>query len=231
MIKGIIFDKDGTLFGFASSWNSWALNMIELLAPNNAQHQQKLADIWKFSLEKGAFLPTSPVIAGTLEESARLGAMVLPSYHWREIYEILTKKAEMQKMVPVTPLRPLMTNLKSLGIRIGVVTNDTIGATRRHLVQENILDVFDFLAGADSGFTPKPAPDALVTFAQTFFIKTSECVMIGDSLHDLRAGKAAGMKTIGVLSGMTPATELSPFASCILPDIGTLYDVIRDNEL
>jgi phosphoglycolate phosphatase len=46
--------------------------------------------------------------------------------------------------------------------------------------------------------------------------------MVGDSLHDLRAGRAAGMTTIGVLTGVAGAEELSPSADLILPDIGHL---------
>jgi phosphoglycolate phosphatase len=46
--------------------------------------------------------------------------------------------------------------------------------------------------------------------------------MVGDSTHDLRAGRAAGMRTIGVLTGLATAQELSPLATAVLPDIGHL---------
>jgi len=47
-------------------------------------------------------------------------------------------------------------------------------------------------------------------------------VMVGDSRHDLLAGRRAGMQTIAVLSGMTPEAELVELADAILPDIGAL---------
>ena len=47
--------------------------------------------------------------------------------------------------------------------------------------------------------------------------------MVGDSTHDLIAGRAAGMQTVGVLTGMAEA-ELAPLADAVLPDIGHLPD-------
>jgi phosphoglycolate phosphatase len=50
----------------------------------------------------------------------------------------------------------------------------------------------------------------------------SACVMIGDSRHDLASGRAAGMRTVGVLTGPAEAAELQGLADAILPDIGAL---------
>jgi phosphoglycolate phosphatase len=46
--------------------------------------------------------------------------------------------------------------------------------------------------------------------------------MVGDSAHDLTAGRAAGMGTIAVLTGLAKASDLEPFADLVLPDIGYL---------
>ena len=45
-------------------------------------------------------------------------------------------------------------------------------------------------------------------------------VMVGDSTHDLVAGRRAGMQTLGVLTGMAGEEELAPLADAVLPDIG-----------
>jgi phosphoglycolate phosphatase len=49
-------------------------------------------------------------------------------------------------------------------------------------------------------------------------------VMVGDSLHDLVAGRAAGMQTVGVLTGPACRAELAPCADAVLPDIGHLTE-------
>ena len=46
--------------------------------------------------------------------------------------------------------------------------------------------------------------------------------MVGDSTHDLIAGRAAGMWTVGVLTGIAATDELAPYADAVLPDIGHL---------
>jgi phosphoglycolate phosphatase len=48
--------------------------------------------------------------------------------------------------------------------------------------------------------------------------------MVGDSLHDLHAGRAAGMRTVGVLTGPAPRAELSPEADIVLGSIAELPD-------
>jgi phosphoglycolate phosphatase len=46
--------------------------------------------------------------------------------------------------------------------------------------------------------------------------------MVGDSLHDLHAGRDAGMKRAAVLTGIAEAAELAPHADVVLPDISQL---------
>jgi phosphoglycolate phosphatase len=46
--------------------------------------------------------------------------------------------------------------------------------------------------------------------------------MVGDSRHDLQAGRAAGMRTVAVLTGIATSPDLRDLADVILPDIGHL---------
>ena len=47
-------------------------------------------------------------------------------------------------------------------------------------------------------------------------------VMVGDSTHDLIAGRRAGMRCVGVLTGLAEREVLQPYADVVLPDIGHL---------
>jgi phosphoglycolate phosphatase len=53
--------------------------------------------------------------------------------------------------------------------------------------------------------------------------------MVGDSLHDLHAGRAAGMRTVAVLTGMASHADLAPHADLVLPHIGHLPDWLDRN--
>jgi phosphoglycolate phosphatase len=46
--------------------------------------------------------------------------------------------------------------------------------------------------------------------------------MVGDSRHDLQAGRSAGMRTVAVLTGIATARDLEGLADVILPDIGAI---------
>ena len=46
--------------------------------------------------------------------------------------------------------------------------------------------------------------------------------MIGDRTHDLDSGRAAGMTTVGVLTGLATRADLAPHADVVLDDIGAL---------
>ena len=64
----------------------------------------------------------------------------------------------------------------------------------------------------------------LLAFCRAVGVVPGQAVMVGDSPHDLVAGRAAGMVTVGVLTGPNGADALKPHADCILPDIGHLPD-------
>jgi phosphoglycolate phosphatase len=120
------------------------------------------------------------------------------------------------------PLRPVLGALRGRGLRLGVATNDSEGPARAHLAQAGVADLFDFVAGFDSGWGGKPAPGQLAAFAAHTGILPTRIAMVGDSRHDLMAGRAAGMRTVAVLTGIAEAPELSPLADAVLPDIGHL---------
>jgi phosphoglycolate phosphatase len=54
----------------------------------------------------------------------------------------------------------------------------------------------------------KPSPEALLKCAREFNVETGRCVVVGDSVVDIRAGKNAGAKTVGVLTGIFSRKEL-----------------------
>lgn len=219
-IKGIIFDKDGTLFDFAATWNRWAADVIHELSDGDAGLAQAMAEAVRFDLSAGAFLPDSPVIAGTAREAAEHLASALPDPDTAAIEALLNARAASASLVSAVPLDPFLTALGARGLRLGVMTNDTEFTARAHLAAVNVTAHFDFIAGFDSGHGAKPSPDPLLAFARAMGLEPETVIMVGDSTHDLIAGRAAGMRTLGVLTGMADAADLAPFADAVLPDIG-----------
>ena len=109
---------------------------------------------------------------------------------------------------------------------LGVVTNDGEAPARAHLESVGISRFFAFIAGYDSGHGAKPAPGPLLAFSKVTGTSPDRTLMVGDSRHDLSAGRAAGMTTVGVLTGIAEAPALSDLADVILPDITHLPEWI-----
>ncbi|MCK5563518.1 HAD family hydrolase, partial [Candidatus Bathyarchaeota archaeon] len=55
---------------------------------------------------------------------------------------------------------------------------------------------------------PQPSPEILLKAAQELRIPIEECAVVTDSIVDIQAGKAAGIKTIAVLTGLFSRKEL-----------------------
>jgi len=74
---------------------------------------------------------------------------------------------------------------------------------------------------------PKPFPDAFRTAAKRLGVKIQDCAVIGDSIVDIQAGKAAGAKTIATLSGLFSREELEKEKpDFIIKNINSLPDLL-----
>jgi phosphoglycolate phosphatase len=221
MIDGVIFDKDGTLFDFRRSWGGWAQTLLGQLA-RDAEHAAQMGQAIGFDLASGTFAPDSPVIAATASDIAAALHPHLPGQTVAGVAAQINAAAASAQMVPAVPLRPLLEILRAKGLRLGLATNDTEVPARAHLAAHGLTDLFDFIAGYDSGHGAKPGPGMCLAFASQTGLDPARVAMVGDSLHDLHAGRAAGMLCIAVLTGIATRADLAPHADVVLPDIGAL---------
>lgn len=222
--QGVIFDKDGTLFDFAATWEAWARRFLDRLCEGDEAAAAALGSSIGFDYVTSRFAPDSVVIAATPGDIVAAMMPRLPGYTAQALLDVINQEAAEATQEPAVPLAPLLTGLGHAGYRLGVATNDAEMPARAHLDQAGITPFFDFIAGFDSGHGGKPAPGQLLAFAAQTGLAPHQCVMVGDSQHDLHAGRAAGMACVGVLTGLAEAAELIPHADVVLPDIGGLPD-------
>lgn len=98
--------------------------------------------------------------------------------------------------------RELLETLRSQGNSMCVVTNKPLRVSERSLELLGIREFFDVVMCPENTPKMKPAPDGLlISMFMTGFLPENT-VMVGDSASDIEAGKAAGVKTCGVLYGI-----------------------------
>jgi phosphoglycolate phosphatase len=223
-VNGILFDKDGTLFDFHATWGAWSAGFLEAEAGGDPVLKAELARIIGYDLDQMRFRPESVVIANTAEVVADLILPVLPPQSKAVLIDRMNARAATAPQIEAAPLRPLLEGFRARGLCLGVATNDAEAPARAHLATAGVTGLFDFIAGFDSGHGSKPAPGQLLAFAHAFDLDPRTCVMVGDSLHDLHAARAAGMLAVAVLTGVATHDDLVGAADVVLPSIADLPD-------
>jgi phosphoglycolate phosphatase len=95
------------------------------------------------------------------------------------------------------------------------------------LEQTGIFTRFHCIATALTSPRGKPSPDPILWAAQQLGLPPENCVMVGDTVVDMLAGKAAGAQAVGVLSGFGEESELlAAGADLILPSVADLPGVL-----
>jgi phosphoglycolate phosphatase len=225
-IDGILFDKDGTLLDFAATWMPAYVRVAHELAGDDAATADRILAASGFDRGADRLDPTSVLAAGTNLEIAALWAPFLG------IRDVAGLEARLDAgfqahaaggLVPVAELTALFRRLRSRGVALGVATNDSAGAAARQLADLGIDSYLCFVAGYDSGHGGKPGPGMVRAFCQAAALPASRVAVVGDSLHDLEMGRAAGAGLlVGVLTGASPRALLATLADHVIASIEEL---------
>jgi phosphoglycolate phosphatase-like HAD superfamily hydrolase len=105
-------------------------------------------------------------------------------------------------------------------------------STMRFLTQFDLCKYFQVIVTGLSAPHTKPYPDPILLAAEKMGVGPHECLMIGDTTVDMRAGKAAGAQTVGVLCGFGEEPELRQLgADLILESTANLPELFYEKTL
>lgn len=224
--KGILFDKDGTLFDYHAVWVPANWRAARLAA---RQDEGLAAELLRISGHD----PKVDLVAGGSIMAAANNAEI--ASHWMQLLEGWSHKdltaaitdcfnAQIAEgLVPAADLPQLLGGLRAVGLGLGVATADSEEGARHSLLACDSLAYFDFLAGFDSGHGVKPEPDMVWAFCEQLSLQPAAVVVVGDNRHDLEMARAAGAGwAIGVLTGTSSQADLAPLADAVLPSIEDL---------
>ena len=228
-IKGIIFDKDGTLFDIQRSWSEWAKVFVTEFCKKHDLEITKLANAINFDLYSNKFLKESIFVHGSVDEVVETIFRKFPQLTKKTIHSGLFENSSDAKQVPLTDLHKLFSGLKT--ITFGLVTNDSENNAVNHLKQHNLTQYFDMIIGYDSGYGAKPESGQLEAFLRKTNLLSQEVLMIGDSTYDLVAANKINMPCLGVLSGTANKADLSPHTPFLIDSINELDEWLKNTFL
>jgi phosphoglycolate phosphatase len=101
-----------------------------------------------------------------------------------------------------------LTIFKRKGFKLGCVTNKTMRFVEPLLYKTGLTGYFDLVIAGDTLAEKKPHPLPLQHAAKHFGVNISEVVMVGDSMHDAAAARAAGCPVFIVPYGYNEGQQL-----------------------
>ncbi|MBM9593130.1 HAD family hydrolase [Roseitranquillus sediminis] len=221
-VRGVIFDKDGTLFDLQATWAPCAERLATELSGNDATLEHRLRTVLGYDAATRRLVPDSIMIAETPDRVRDALLAALPAgADRRGLRTLIDDVAARTEQVPTVPLLPLLDELVGRGLLLACVTNDAEDTARLHLQQAGVETRFQAIVGFDSGHGAKPDAAPLLATAARLGLRPHEVVVVGDSVYDMRAGHASGMRCLGVRTGGEEA-PLYDLAATVLDDVGGL---------
>ena len=105
-----------------------------------------------------------------------------------------------------------LTALRDTGHPIGIVTSKSVELSERGLSHLGLLEFVDTIVGADSTERHKPDPEPVRVALDRLGATSDRAMFVGDSVHDMHAGNAAGVMTVAALWGPFTREDLAPSA-------------------
>ena len=218
-IRLLCFDVDGTLNDtddlFVQKLER-ILRPIRFLLPRQDPHRAaRRLVMW--SEAPGNFLIGIPDTLGFDDEIAALMEWLnrrrpRPMKHFLLIAGVKEMLAELSRRYP-----------------LAVVSARDESSTRVFLDQFGLTPFFQVIVTGQTAAHTKPYPDPILYAAKTLAVTPESCLMIGDTTVDIRAGKAAGAQTVGVLCGFGEQPELQRCgADMILTTTAELVQVLEE---
>lgn len=215
--RAVLFDVDGTL---VNSIDGYRLAAERALQPFGwSVSAEAVSRAMNFG-EHFWDLVVPPDYAGDETLIARLRRDTMA--HWPAILD--------EHVLVYPGIGSVLTRLKAAGVRLGICTASR-GESFLPLERAGLLDYFEVVVTAGDVTRRKPDPEGILLCMERLGIEPGETVYVGDTVADIRASHAAGLYSVGVLTGAGNSSLLSEAgAHRILPDLQDLPGILFGND-
>ena len=214
-IKALCFDVDGTL---SDTDDLYAQKIVDLLPrflfPNPMQTARRIV-MWVEA-------PGNALLG--FADTVGIDDEMVAFIDWINRH----RKHTLKKFLLVPGVDRMLALMKGR-YPLAIVSARDEKSTLLFLDQFDLTKYFDVIVTGLSAPHTKPYPDPILLAAKQMGVGPRECLMIGDTTVDMRAGKAAGAQTLGVLCGFGEEAELKQLgADLILKSTSDLPEVFAE---
>jgi phosphoglycolate phosphatase len=192
-VEAVLFDLDGTLIDSAPIYYQIIDIVFERLGvpPVSRKTLQEAMDDGDFDWDYVLPDPMKSRKEELIAEARTIIDDIAPPMFRRQI-KLIPGAAETCKKIAAQ------------GMKIGLVTStptDYISVKLTPLREAGVENLLQVIITADDVVNKKPHAEPLIKGSKDLSVAIEHCVYVGDTRVDIRAGNAAGMKTVGVLTG------------------------------
>lgn len=209
MKKAVLFDIDGTLI------DSWDF----------------IFGAVKHALKKHGHTISEEVMVSAMGGRSLLDyyKFLLPKADWEAIAkshdEFQQDKFDLGK--PFKNARRILKKLKLQGYLMGAVSNRTRESLKITLDRAEFSQYFEIIVSAEDVANPKPHPEHVQAALAFLKVEPINSFLIGDTQHDIEAGKKAGVKTIGVTYGFLGKDIKNHNPDFVIDDLEEILKVLK----
>ena len=200
MIKGIIFDMDGTIVdSLPYHYEAWKIFFNENKVEN---FSEKLNEY-----KGGGTLDLMRTVYGNQYSKKELKKM-------SEDKEKIFRKIYKGEIKQILGFKKFLDELKSKDIMVGLASNAIRKNVSMIINELEIYDYFDSIICGDEVNNGKPNPEMFNETIDRFNINKDECLIFEDSLEGVLAAKNSGVKVIGITS--SSSNKVLKDAGCVM---------------
>jgi len=120
--------------------------------------------------------------------------------------------------------------LQDDGYRMGVVTSKSRSVAQRGVKYFELERFFEFIVAYEDTTIHKPQGEPVVEGVRRLGLSAEQCMYVGDSPHDMVAGRAAGVLTVAATWGPFPERVLEPKPDYAIGKLGDLRQLLGGDE-
>lgn len=134
------------------------------------------------------------------------------------------KPARLTRLYPGT--REALETWRRRGLKLGVVTNKPLDLTTSIIRALGLSSLFEVIVGSEPGLALKPSPDPILKAVNSLGCSPAAALMVGDSVADLGAARAAGCRMILLAHGYSNEPVAGLGADWVAADFAALMPLV-----